>query len=190
MTGEQGAPGLPTWDEGTRPRGPGYPGATRAELARGEHLRQVHDLYRQGLAQVGEVLEQVRAGRLELGDARAAVHALGVRVGLDQLGTFCAQLCRSIETHHMIEDHHLYPALRAADDHLAPVLDRLDLEHRVVHEVLQRLDAALVSLARSGERGLPEVFAGFDHLRTLLESHFRYEEEQIGTALAVHGVVV
>jgi hypothetical protein len=34
------------------------------------------------------------------------------------------------------------------------------------------------------------VDSHFTHLRELLESHFRYEEEQIGTALAVHGVTV
>jgi hypothetical protein len=180
--------GLPSWDESARPLGRGYPEATPQELARGEHLRLIHDMYRRGLAQVAEVLDQVRSGQIQVGEARAAVHVLGVRVSFDQLGTFCGQLCRSVETHHSIEDVHLYPALRAASDDLTPVLDRLDLEHRVIHEVLERFDEVLVRLARSGDDGLPGVHAHFEHLRALLESHFRYEEEQIGTALAVHDV--
>lgn len=147
-------------------------------------------MYRRGLAQVGEVLEQVGSGAIEVGEARAAVNALGVRVSFEQLGAFCGQLCRSVEAHHGIEDLHLYPALRGADEALTPVLDRLDLEHRVIHDVLTRFDAVLVDLARAGDSGLDTVHAHFAHLRELLESHFRYEEEQIGTALAVHGVTV
>lgn len=186
---------LPTWDEAQRPRGAGYPDATDAERAQGEHLRMIHDMYRRSLAQVGEVLAQVRSGELSVGDARGAVHALGVRVTFEQLGTFCGQLCQSVETHHRIEDAHLYPALRSADDGLEPVLDRLDLEHRVIHDVLERFDRVLVTMARGGEEqggdaGLPDVHEHFAHLRRLLESHFRYEEEQIGLALGVHRVMV
>ena len=121
-------------------------------MARGDHLRQVHDMYRRGLAQVGDVLEQVRSGQLSVGEARGAVNALGVRVTFEQLGSFCGQLCQSVETHHSIEDAHLYPALRAADPALDPVLDRLDLEHRVIHDVLERFDRVLVAMAH-GDAG-------------------------------------
>lgn len=187
---------LPSWDEAARPRGAGYPDATPAERSQGEHLRMVHDMYRRSLAQVGDVLDQVRSGELSVGDARGAVHALGVRVTFEQLGSFCGQLCQSVETHHRIEDAHLYPALRSADPALDPVLDRLDLEHRVIHDVLERFDRVLVAMATAddgpgaGESGLPDVHAHFAHLRGLLESHFRYEEDQIGTALGVHRVMV
>jgi len=143
----------------------------------------------------------VRSGQLSVGEARGAVHALGVRVTFEQLGSFCGQLCQSVEAHHSIEDAHLYPALRAADPALDPVLDRLDLEHRVIHDVLERFDRVLVVMAHgdagpgsaggaAGADGLPDVHAHFQHLRSLLESHFRYEEDQIGTALGVHRVMV
>ncbi len=189
---------LPTWDEAARPMGTGFPGATPAEISRGDHLRQVHDMYRRGLAQVADVLGQVRTGKLSVGEARGAVNALGVRVTFEQLGSFCGQLCQSVEAHHSIEDAHLYPALRAADPALDPVLDRLDLEHRVIHDVLERFDRVLVAMAHgdtgpgsaAGAEGLPDVHAHFEHLRGLLESHFRYEEDQIGTALGVHRVMV
>ncbi len=189
---------LPGWDEAARPHGAGYPDATPVEVARGDHLRQVHDMYRRGLAQVGDVLDQVKSGQLSVGEARGAVHALGVRVTFEQLGTFCGQLCQSVETHHGIEDAHLYPALRASDPALDPVLDRLDLEHRVIHDVLERFDRVLVAMTyggagsggAAGAEGLPDVHAHFEHLRGLLESHFVYEEDQIGTALGVHRVMI
>lgn len=189
---------LPTWDEAARPTGAGFPEATPAEVSRGDHLRQIHDMYRRGLAQVADVLDQVKSGQLSVGEARGAVHALGVRVTFEQLGSFCGQLCQSVTAHHSIEDAHLYPALRAADPALDPVLDRLDLEHRVIHDVLERFDRVLVAMAHgdagpgsaAGAEGLPDVHAHFEHLRGLLESHFRYEEEQIGTALGVHRVMV
>jgi hypothetical protein len=181
---------LPGWDETARPVGPGYPDATASQRARGEHLRLIHDMYRRNLAQVGGVFQAVRDGELSIGDARAAVHSLGTSVSLAQLGAFCGQLCRSVEAHHGIEDAALYPALRASDAALTDVLDRLDLEHRVIHDVLGRFDALLVGLARAGEAGMADLEAHFDHLRSLLESHFVYEEQQIGTALGVHGVMV
>lgn len=180
---------LPDWDERTRPTTTAYDEVGADERAAGEHLRAIHDMYRQGLAQVAHVIDQVVDGAAGLGEAREAVRQLGLRTAVERAGSFCGQLCRAVETHHRIEDAYLYPALRIADDGLGPVLDRLDDEHVVVHELLVRLDATLVAVAAEPER-VRVLREEFTHLRRLLESHFVYEEDQIGGALGVHRITV
>ena len=186
---EQGAEPLPDWDESTRPTTSAYDEVGADERAAGEHLRAIHDMYRQGLSQVSQVLGQVVDGAAGVGEAREAVRQLGLRTAVERAGSFCGQLFRAVESHHRIEDAYLYPALRIADDGLGPVLDRLDDEHVVVHELLVRLDATLVAVAREPER-VDVLVTEFGHLRRLLESHFRYEEAQIGGALGVHRITV
>ena len=185
-------PDLPTWDETTRPHrdAAAYAGATPSQRLQGEHLRMIHEMYRDGLERVGEVVRAVAQGEAEVGQARAALHDVGLTEAYQRLGSFCGQLCRAVEVHHRIEDAHLYPALRAADpEGLHDVLDRLVDEHDVVHALLERLDGALVDLAR-GQAPVGEVRVVFEHLRILLESHFAYEEQQIGLPLGVHGIMV
>ncbi|MEZ5093076.1 hemerythrin domain-containing protein [Nocardioides sp.] len=191
---------LPRWaDESLRPPPVDYPAATAADHASGEHLRAIHDMYRRGLAQVGDLVELVAAGDADPAEARAALHGLGLTEAYQTLGSYCGQICSAVQTHHGIEDRFLYPPLRDADDALSATLDRLTHEHEVIHAVLVRLDGSVVRLARSADPGsgaaaTPEAGAAlvreFRHLRALLESHFRYEEDAIGTALGVHRIGV
>lgn len=169
---------LPAWDESRRPHAQPPVGLTPAERARGRHLAAIHDMYRSHLAQVRLVLDRVDAQTLELGAARASVHAMGLRATYEQLGSFCGQACSMVEVHHTFEDVRMYPALRGADPGLGPVLDRLTEEHQVVHAVLVALDAELVALADQTDR-LGRVRELFEHLETLLLSHFRYEEDEL-----------
>lgn len=183
------ADALPGWDEATRPRIEPYE-ATPAEHAQGDHLRMVHDAYRQGFVQVAATLAAAAAGTADAGDVRAAVHGTGLQAAYQRAGNFCGQLCTAIGTHHRIEDAFLYPALQAADPaRMGEVLGRLSDEHDIVHAVLERLDAEAVALA-ADPSSITAVTAVFEHLRGLMESHFRYEEEQIGDALGVHRVMV
>lgn len=177
---------LPRWDETSRPDVVVYPGASPHG---GDHLRMIHDHYRQGLRTVAQVMDQVVAGTADVGDARAALHDVGLTQAYQRLGSFCGQMCAAVDQHHRIEDVVLYPQLRAADTALAASLDRLSHEHEVIHDVLERLDRSLVSFA--GDRGhLHRLVAEMRHLQRLLESHFAYEEQAIGTALGVHRVMV
>lgn len=183
---------LPTWDEAARPVPPEYPEAGPGQQLAGEHLRAVHEMYRGGLETVAAVVAAVVDGTAPVGQARAALHGLGLTEQYQRLGSFCGQICQAVRAHHAIEDTHLYPPLRAADDRLGPVLDRLDEEHVVVHDLLERLDASLVALAGapSDLTRLRRVVEEFRRLRELLLSHFTYEEDAIGTALGVHHVMV
>ena len=180
---------LPDWNDDERPAPPAFPDATPYEQAAGDHLRAIHEMFRRGLATVGAIVDRVVTGDAGVGEARAAIHDLGLAAAYQQLGSYCGQICSAVRTHHGIEDAFLYPQLRDADAALGLALDRLTLEHEVIHAVLVRLDGTLVELATEPGRA-DRLAAEFRRLRRLLESHFDYEEQAIGTALGVHRVMV
>ncbi len=185
---------MPTFDDDARPTTSAYDRADDLSRAHGDHLRMIHDMYRDGLSRAAGVIAQVVEGTSVVSDARSAIHAVGLEAAYEQLGSFCGQLCRGIEVHHRIEDAHVYPALRSADGQMSPVLDQLGGEHEVVHEMLLRLDRTLVRLIEDGADADPgrleTLEQEFTHLCGLLESHFCYEEQQLGAALGVHRIAI
>lgn len=90
------------------------------------------------------------------------------------LGANCATYCRTVTQRHSLEDAQIYPHLRRAGTGLAPVIDRLEQEHHVIHDVLEGVDRALVDFVRT-----PEDFSGLqlalDLLTDSLLSHLAYE---------------
>ncbi len=177
------------WDESTRPVAPpAPPGFVYPERAQaiGQHLVDVHDHLRRELAQVRDILEQVKAGAVSAAAARSALHDTAMRQNDWTLGAFCASYCTLVSQHHAIEDQSVFPHLRRADAGLAPVIDRLEEEHVVIHEVVEGVDRALVELIQK-----PGDFTGvqeaIDLLTDALLSHLAYEEQQIVEPLARFG---
>ncbi len=180
---------LPGWDEGARPPVVAIADPPPYALASQAHLRAIHDGYRRALALVVETAEEAVAGRADAGELREAIHAAGLTEAYQRLSSYCGQLCAAVTQHHTIEDVVLRPQLRAADRALGETLDRIALEHGVVHELLERIDRSTVAFA-SDRRHLDALVAELRHLRALLESHFAYEEDAVGQALGLHGIGV
>ncbi|TQS39592.1 LLM class flavin-dependent oxidoreductase [Cryptosporangium phraense] len=179
------------WDEGERPTGPvPDPGLTytAAQRAAGQHLIDVHDHLRQELATVRDLVEQVADGLTDAGAARSAINAMTMRQNNWTLGTYCESYCRVVTTHHTLEDMALFPRLTRADVALTPVVDRLAAEHVVIHEVLERVDRALVGLV-TDEKSIADVRDAVDLLTDTLLSHLSYEERELVEPLARHGVM-
>lgn len=181
------------WDEAARPRGP-EPEAGRRytddEATQGRHLVDVHDHLRAELAQLRDLVEQVAAGSVPPGVARSHVATMTLRQNAWTLGTYCQSYCRVVTTHHTIEDQSMFPRLRAQDPRLGPVVDRLEEEHHAIHDVLERVDRALVaSVAAPGPAGVAEVRAAVDLLSDVLLSHLAYEEQELVEPLARLGFV-
>jgi alkanesulfonate monooxygenase SsuD/methylene tetrahydromethanopterin reductase-like flavin-dependent oxidoreductase (luciferase family) len=172
------------WDEATRPTAPSRGGGayTDQQRANAQHLVDVHDHLRGELAQLRDLVEQVAAGTLDVGAARSHVNTMTLRQNNWTLGTYCESYCRVVTTHHTIEDRSFFPHLRAADPHLRPVVDRLAEEHRVIHDVIERVDRALVALVGGG--GLDALRAELDLLTDTLLSHLAYEERELVEPLA------
>ncbi|MEV5210594.1 LLM class flavin-dependent oxidoreductase [Micromonospora sp. NPDC053740] len=178
------------WDESTRPTGPA-PDPQRTytpqEQATGAHLVQIHDGLRAELAQIHDLIEQVAAGEIDAGAARSHINTMTMRQNRWTLGVYCESYCRIVTTHHTIEDQSFFPRLRARDPRLGPVVDRLEQEHHVIHDVLEGVDRALVAYVGSPD-GLAELRAAVDLLTDALLSHLSYEERELVEPLARLGI--
>jgi alkanesulfonate monooxygenase SsuD/methylene tetrahydromethanopterin reductase-like flavin-dependent oxidoreductase (luciferase family) len=169
------------WDEATRPTGPVPDPArsyTRHEQASGKHLVDVHDALRGELTQIHQLIDQVAAGTMDVGGARSQINRMTLRQNNWTLGTYCEAYCRILTTHHTLEDRSMFPHLRRGDPRLAPVIDRLEQEHHAIHEVLEGVDRALVTLVSTPD-GLPGLRAAVDLLTDTLLSHLSYEEREL-----------
>ena len=176
----------PLWDESARPTGP-RPEPDREytarELASAQQLVDIHQHLRSELTQIRDLVAQVLDGTLGPGAARSLVNEMTIRQNNWTVGAYCASYCRLVNTHHSLEDQSLFPRLSAADPRLAPVIDRLAEEHVVIHDVLERVDRALVAFVGGpdGDRSLGDAV---DLLTDTLLSHLSYEERELVEPLA------
>jgi iron-sulfur cluster repair protein YtfE (RIC family) len=177
------------WDEATRPTAPAPPPDTvysRRGRFIGAHLIEIHDHLRDELDRVRDLVRQVREGAIDADGARSAINEMTMRQNDWALGAYCAHYCRFVTGHHMLEDEAVFPYLRAMEAGLEPVIDRLADEHKIIHQVLNDVDQALVDHLRN-----PADFTGLqqavDVLTDALLSHLAYEEGQLVEPLARHG---
>jgi hypothetical protein len=179
-----GAP-LP-WDESTRPeRPPSGPDVTYTEQGRatGQHLIDVHDHLRRELAELREVVAQVRSGARTPAEGRSALGAMALRQNDWTTGAFCSRYCRAVTQHHGVEDEAVFPYLRSRDESLAPVIDRLTEEHLAIHDAIDGIDCALVHMINNPGQFGPLQDA-LDLLTDALGSHLSYEERELIEPLA------
>lgn len=162
------------------------PVAAQAHPGAGAHLVEVHDGLRAELTRLRDIVEQVVAGEEQAHRARNAINELTMRQNNWTLGAYCAQYCRFVTGHHGLEDRSVFPHLRRSDPALTPVLDRLESEHLVIHDVLEQLDEALVGLV-SGASGTAELQRVVDQLSQTLLDHLAYGEVELVPALDRHG---
>jgi alkanesulfonate monooxygenase SsuD/methylene tetrahydromethanopterin reductase-like flavin-dependent oxidoreductase (luciferase family) len=185
--------GVP-WDESTRPTYPAPVGAsyTENQQAYPQHLVDVHDALRAELAQLRDVVDQVRRGLMQVGQARSVINTMTMRQNNWTLGAYCETYCRIVTGHHTLEDHSMFRHLRSSDPAVVPVVDRLEHEHVVIAGVLEEVDRALVGLVSAGtgdtSAALEEFATSVDLLADALLSHLSYEERELLHPLAQHGL--
>ena len=135
------------WDESTRPRRD-RPGAqvsySDAGRSASKALVGVHNMFRDELSELRDVLRQVRDGAMHAADARAALNQMALRQNDWTMGTICSRYCGVVAAHHSGEDSVLFPHLARREPQLKPVIDRLTDEHLVIHEAIEQVDHALV----------------------------------------------
>jgi iron-sulfur cluster repair protein YtfE (RIC family) len=146
-----------------------------------QELLWVHGMIRQDLETVRELAAQV-AGGLAPAEAESQVASLAANGPLWALKVNCLHYCRFVHGHHRLEDAALFPVLREADPDLAPLVDRLEGDHRRVSEQLDEVEAAVLALnGDEGER--TRVVESLNTLADDLLAHLEREEEGIGPAL-------
>jgi hypothetical protein len=169
------------WDESTRPPGldpdpdPTY---NRRGQVEAQSLLDVHNGLRAELAQIQDIIEQVAGGVTEASVARSQINAMTIRQNNWTLGSFCESYCRIVTLHHSLEDQRMFPHLRDSDPRLSLVIDRLIDEHRTIHDVLEGVDQALVTLV-TAPNSISDLRAAFDLLSDTLLSHLSYEERTL-----------
>jgi alkanesulfonate monooxygenase SsuD/methylene tetrahydromethanopterin reductase-like flavin-dependent oxidoreductase (luciferase family) len=182
------------WDESTRPHYPAPADAsyTEAQQAYPQHLIDIHDALRAELTQLRDVIDQVRRGLLQVGQARSVINTMTMRQNNWTLGAYCESYCRIVTGHHTLEDRSMFAFLRQRDAAAAPVVDRLAEEHEVIADVLEQVDRALVGLVGAEQREasdrLEQLSHAVDLLSDTLLSHLSYEERELLHPLATYGL--
>ena len=141
-------------------------------------LLAIHEHLRQELARLMDVIEEVRKGRVTAAEARSYLNTMTMRQNYWTLGAFCAAYCRVVSVHHTIEDQQLFPDLKAADQSLGPILEQLRHEHDQIAQVLDEIDASLVSMVED-EEAFGSTASAVDQLSDSLLAHLRFEEDKL-----------
>jgi alkanesulfonate monooxygenase SsuD/methylene tetrahydromethanopterin reductase-like flavin-dependent oxidoreductase (luciferase family) len=178
------------WDESTRPSAPPSNGERRYtpdQQAAGRHLVDVHDGLRAELERIRDLLEQVGQGTADPSAVRSLLSRMTIRQNNWAVGVHCQAYCRILTGHHSLEDRGIFPHLGRRDPQLAAVLHRLEEEHEVIAELLDRVDATLVALVAAEDGALDSVRTAMDLLTDALLSHFAYEERELVEPLARFG---
>ena len=148
-----------------------------------DELLWVHRMVRRDLERVRELAVAAN------GDASPAE----IRVGIDELKTNgplwklkvnCLRYCAFVHSHHNAEDVMLFPALRAANPDLGPIVDRLEADHRRVSDLLDAVEASAGELNDHAENDARARVAGaLDDLARHLLEHLDFEEENVAETM-------
>lgn len=125
-------------------------------------LVAIHDHLREELDRLGDMVDQLRAGTVDVGAAPSHVAEMTLRQNAWTVGAYCASYCRLLTLHHTIEDQRMLAA-----------------DHVTISGVMDELDRALVALvdASGGSSGgLDGVEAAVGRLIEQLLTHLDEEE--------------
>ncbi len=177
-----------TVEDGPRPEAPKMPEATDEHRRQGRKLAAIHRAHLMDLARIDRTLRRIEAGDAPPEDLADIVLSLEMTQNLRAFGSLCGQECRMLSFHHDAEEHSIFPQLEArGSDALRAVVARLREEHKVVHELIQRLERASMTLMFEPDQTVFEECAAiFRQLEAVVRSHFGYEEVQIEEALGVY----
>ena len=171
-------------DDATRPKAPKLEGLTAAQRAPGRHLKMVHDHLRENMVAIGALIEAASVGSVTLEQVQAQTADFAILNNYRRFGNLCGQHCQIVNTHHSIEDYAVFPEISKQGEAFRKVAERLQAEHVVVHELLERQIDALNALAREPSSSrFEDATQVYEALGRVLLSHLGYEEEEIGDAL-------
>ena len=181
-----------TVDYGTRPTMPAMPEATDGDRLTGRRLAAIHRMHLNDVGRIGIVLDRIEAGEASGKDLSEALTNAEFAQNVRQFGSLCGRECKVLNMHHDAEEYMLFPELATkGNDALRAVVARLVEEHKVVHELLVRLErAAMALMFEVDAEKFNAARAVFRQLETVLHSHFGYEETQLEEAIGVYGVGV
>jgi hypothetical protein len=147
-----------------------------------EELLWVHSVIRHDLDVVERLAAEVDGG-LAGAAVEDALDELKTTGPLWRLKVNCLRYCHHVHAHHGAEDVLLFPALRAADPSIDPVVDRLEADHVRVSHLLDAVEAAARALTDGDGEARLRVVDGLHELRVHLLEHLDYEEAEAGPVI-------
>ncbi len=147
-----------------------------------QELLWVHGAIRRDLATVERLAGEVASG-LPAEEARERVEELKTNGPLWQLKVNCLRYCRFVHMHHNAEDTLFFPRLRETDPALAPVVDKLEADHRVVSDLLDEVEASAAGLDDGDGEDRARLVEGLRALAAELLVHLDYEELEAGPTI-------
>jgi hypothetical protein len=174
-------------DDSTRPKAPAIhradPRQNRLALFHAMHLREI---------------SHVRAAmeRVVLGDGQAdmlidQINSMQMVSNMRQFGNLCGATCQMLTGHHGIEDQWIFPRLMGRSAGLDKVVERLALEHTLIHDMIVAMDAAARRLVQHPSAEHADLLrAEFIQLENFVKSHFGYEQTELEAALDVYEVEI
>ena len=172
-------------DFGTRPKAPEFKEVTSAQKRSGWRLAAIHRMHLNDIGRIAIFLDQMETKSAAARDLHALIAETDFAQNLRQFGTLCGRECKVLTFHHDAEEYSLFPELaQRGNDELRAVVERLVAEHKVVHELLTRLERAAMTLMFEPT---PENYdltrMTFHKLEEVIRSHFGYEETQLADAI-------
>jgi hemerythrin-like domain-containing protein len=168
-------------DNTKRPKAPKIENLTPAQRRQGRRLSLYHNLHRQQLREVWDAMERIDNALI------TKISELDMRHNFKTFGNMCGEECQMLTFHHQAEDSMMFPVLHAEGDKgLRKVVERLQAEHLVVHELIEELEAgAMAATQNPTEESYAKLRDTFNALDTCVRSHFGYEETELEEALGV-----
>ncbi len=175
-------------DEASRPKAPKVPAATDMHRHQGRQLAAIHRHYLMEMAQIAAVLARIEAGDAPPKDLKRIVLSLDMSENFRAFGSLCGRECQVLKFHHDIEGADMFPRIQSAGGGMfREVVAKLLEEHKVVHELIVRLDRAADALIEDpSEANFVQTAATYRKLEEVVRSHFRYEETELVEAIGYY----
>ena len=176
-------------DDTTRPKAPRIEGATDQHRRQGRRLTLFHEMHLRELSRINRAMENVFAGNGTAESLLTTITSMQMVSNMRQFGNLCGAACQMLTGHHTIEDQWVFPALHGHSDGLNKVVERLQAEHLIIHDLLERLEAAAVALITDpGTKSATALRSEFKRLETFVVSHFGYEQTELEESLGYYGI--
>jgi len=134
-----------------------------------------------------ETVERLAAevvGGMPADDLRAELEELKTAGPLWTLKMGCLRYCRFVHLHHRLEDTALFPVMRGSNPDVGPVVDRLEADHRRVHDLLNDVEEAARTLGEEADlEARRRVVDALALLAKHLLEHLDFEEREAGPTL-------
>ncbi|MEV6226257.1 nitroreductase/quinone reductase family protein [Saccharopolyspora shandongensis] len=143
----------------------------------GDFLVEGHDWLRKELTELRAQVDEIIAGDADGAALERAKPGLA-----EQMRAHCLEFCAAVKEHHTGEDMGAFPMLAQQYPELAPDLEKLGEEHKVVARLQDEI-RQLVEGYVPGKSDPVQLRERLEVLASDLEEHFAYEERTVVDAL-------